>query len=136
MAELLIHNSNPAGLYTADCVYRALSAFLGVSWREALNGLISWSADRGVVKFTYITTLKAYMESLGYKEVKIREKGITVNNFCERYAQKNKIYVLNCPKPSRHWTVVKWASWSDSAYVIDSFDSRHFIVDRYWERII
>lgn len=136
MVELLIHNSNPANLRTDDCVYRALASFLCVPWKDALSGLINWAADRGIVKFTHISTLKPYMESLGYSAIKVQEKGLTVAEFCDKYAQKEMVYILNCPKPSRHWTVVKWPWWHVAPYVIDAGDCRHFIVDRYWERSI
>ena len=133
MAELQILNNNPLRRSTGDCVYRALATFLGVSWREALNGLVAWAADRGMVKFTYISTLKAYMESLGYTEHKMPKKGVTVAEFCDNYAKKGKVYILNCPKP-RHWTVVKWADWQPNAWVVDKGDCRDWKIDRYWER--
>ena len=48
MVQLLFLNLNPLKRRTGDCVFRALAFFFGISWREALDDLVGWAADRGL----------------------------------------------------------------------------------------
>lgn len=131
MAEFLKYNANPFKLRTGDCVFRALSVFLGVPWRIALDDLVCWAADRGLTNFNYRSTDRAYLEEKGFPRYKSPRKGISVGEFCDEFAEPGKIYIVQCP---RHWTVVKWNEYVGSAIVIDTWDCRGNIMEGYWVR--
>lgn len=137
MALLVIYNANPLGRRTGDCVYRALSRFLCVNWREALDSLVLWAADRGLTNFNFRSTYTAFLRERGYERHRAPRKGITVREFCDQCAEKGKMYILSCP---RHLTVAEWPP-EDSAKppvggckVVDTWDCRDKVVDGYWVR--
>lgn len=135
MAIFVPYNCNPQGRRIRDCVYRALSRFLCISWREAVDDLVSWAADRGLTNFNYSSTYTPYLKEKGYIRHKAPRKGITVREFCEQYAEKGKLYILSCP---RHLTIAEWAPDAHKTYsscvVVDSWDCRSETVNGYWER--
>lgn len=131
MAEWLYYNTNPFKLRTGDCVFRALSLFLDVTWRQAVDDLVKWSADRGLTNFNYRSTDTAYLKEKGYPRHRAPRKGMTVAQFCDEIAEPGKIYILQCPC---HWTVVKWNMWNQSSLVYDTWDCRGREVQGYWVR--
>ena len=117
------YNPNPKGLHTNDCVVRALTFFLGLSWRGAFMDIISWCADNGVVEFNRRTQYNRYLESKGYK--KHRSPRCTVKDFCEQFAEPGVTYIVSMP---RHLTIV-----SDRVNY-DIGDCSQKIIDGYWEK--
>lgn len=133
MAILMLYNNNPLRKRTGDCVYRALSNFLDMSWRALLDELVCWAADRGLTNFNYRSTYTAFLKEKGYERHRVPKKGITVGEFCDRYAEKGKRYILSCP---RHLTVVDYFEWKGISAVMDTWDCLGKPVDGYWEREI
>lgn len=99
MAQLLFLNLNPLKRRTGDCVFRALAFFFGISWREALDDLVGWAADRGLTSFNYRSTYNGYLLEKGYARHRAPRKGLTVSEFCAEYAERGKKYILSCPVP-------------------------------------
>lgn len=131
MADWVRYNVNPLGRRTGDCVYRALSVFLDISWRQAVNDLVSWAADRGLTNFNYRSTYNEFLKEKGYIRHRAPEKGITVEQFIDRFAEKDKTYILSCP---RHLTIVHSDDAECIPYLVDTWDCRSRIVDGYWVR--
>ena len=130
MAQLLFLNLNPLKRWTGDCVFRALAFFFGISWREALDDLVGWAADRGLTSFNYRSTYNGYLLEKGYARHRAPRKGLTVSEFCAEYAERGKKYILSCP---RHLTVVEWPKYVDECFIVDTWDCSDKVVDGYWE---
>lgn len=131
MATLLFYNANPLKLRTRDCVYRAISVFLGVGWRDALDEIVRWAADRGRTNFNYRSNYNEFLKEKGYERNGSPEKGITVAEFCERYAEKGRMYILSCPG---HLTVATWPEHLSECVIVDTWDCSAKVVDGYWMR--
>lgn len=116
------YNANPKGIRTGDCVVRALSYFLGMTWKETLFSLVNWGAERGLVLFHYRSFYNKYLFERGYKKERVL-KGCTVREFCELYAEDGKCYLLQCP---HHVTIIH------DKDIIDTWDCEHLKVDGYW----
>lgn len=131
MAKWIRYNANPLGRRTGDCVYRALSVFLDIPWRQAVDDLVRWAADRGLTNFNYRSTYNEYLKEKGYSRHRVPEKGISVEEFIDRFAEQGKTYILSCP---RHLTIVKSDNDidNDDLYLIDTWDCRTKTVDGYW----
>ena len=127
--RFVYYNANPFRKHVGDCVYRALSVFLDKTWREALNELVSWTADRGLVS-NYRSGYTAFLADKGYsRKRKPRDenkKEITVGQFCELIAEDDKVYLVSM---ARHLTVVRERT------IFDTWDCSNRIVDGYWERM-
>lgn len=121
----LYHNLNPKGIHTRDCVIRAFAFFFGVTWREAFLDLINWCADRGRVDFNYRSAYYDYLKEKGYPKHKAPEKGMTVEDFRDRYAKEGKTYII---QGKRHLTII-----SDQT-IYDIGDCSLMVMDNYWER--
>lgn len=131
MSALLYVNMNPLRRRTGDCVYRALSFFLDVSWRQLLDELVGWAADRGLTNFNFRSTYNEFLKEKGYVRHRAPEKGMTVGRFCAEFAEPGMVYVVSCP---RHLTVVKWIGWAGRPMIVDTWDCSSKIVDGYWVR--
>ncbi len=129
MAKWIRYNINPLGRRTGDCVYRALAVFLDISWRQAVNDLVHRAADRGLTNFNYRSTYNEFLKEKGFIRHRTPEKGITVEQFIDRFAEKDKTYILSCP---RHLTIVHSDDANCIPYLVDTWDCRSRIVDGYW----
>lgn len=130
MAEVLFYNANPLKRRTGDCVYRALAYFFGVPWRQALDELVGWAADRGMTNFNFRSCYTEFLREKGYIRHRAPRKGITVSEFCAGYAEKGKMYILSCP---RHLTIAEWPEHHLECFIVDTWDCNGKIVDGYWE---
>lgn len=119
------YNPNPKGLHTNDCVVRALTFFLGMSWRGAFLDIINWCADNGVVEFNRRTQYNKYLEEKGYKRQKAPRKNLTVGEFWEYFAEYDKTYIVSMP---RHLTIIS------NRHIYDIGDCSHKKMDGYWVR--
>ncbi len=131
MALWYIANMNPLHRRTGDCVYRALAVFLDTTWREALDELVGWAADKGLTNFNFRSTYNAFLLEKGYARHRAPRKGMTVREFIDEFAQQGKTYIVSCP---RHLTIVKSVSWITVPYLVDTWDCRDRVVDGYWEK--
>ena len=128
-------NPNPCGLRTGDCLYRALSYFLGMTWRATLDGVVAFGADRGRVDFNSRSLLTAFLKERGYvrhgrkefcgKDSKGKLKKMTVAEFRDNVALPGKAYLVSC---TRHLTVIH------DKEIIDSWDCSGREADGFWER--
>lgn len=119
------YNANPKGIRTGDCVIRAISYFLGMSWGHTLHSMVDWGEEHGLALFHYRSFYNLYLKDKGYKKKPVPVKGWTVNDFCEKHAEYDKVYMLQCP---RHVTIVFHKT------VIDTWDCSHLEVSGYWEQ--
>lgn len=131
MAKVLYINLNPLKRRTGDCVYRAMARFLGVSWRQALDDLVCWAADRGLTNFNFRSTYNEFLSSKGFRRHRAPKKGITVEEFCAGYAEKGKLYILSCP---RHLTIADWPEHLEECIIVDTWDCSKRNVDGFWVR--
>jgi hypothetical protein len=129
MAELLYVNRNPLKLRTGDCVYRGLSWFLGISWREAVDDIVRWCADRGIVSFNYKGTINKYLKDKGYEYHTVPRKGMTVGEFCDNFAEKGKTYLIHC---QRHVTIVQYIEDYGGSAIVDTWDCSDKKVEAYF----
>lgn len=120
------YNANPAGKRTVDCVYRALSFFLGVTWMKAVFELVIHATNRGLVNFNYFTNLTSYLAEKGYQRQKPPRKGMTIEDFIKEIAQKGKYYLIAVPG---HLTVV-----DNESEIVDTWDCSKKTIKYYWER--
>ena len=133
MGRILYLNLNPAKRRTGDCVYRALAFFLSVTWRQALDGLVAWAADQGLTNFNYRSCYTRYLREKGFQRHRSPRKGVTVEEFCDEFAEKGKVYILSC---SRHLTIVEWPEHFSGAVIVDTWDCGGKVVDGFWERSV
>ena len=131
MAGFIRYNPNPFKRNTIDCVFRALTLFLGFTWREAVDDLVGWAADRGLVNFCYRSTDTAYLKDKGYPRCKAPRKGMTVVEFCDEFVEKGYIYIIQV---RRHWTVVSWSNEQDFPCIFDTWYCGDRVVEGFWMR--
>lgn len=118
-------NSNPKALDTGDCVIRALSKFLNVSWNEiyldiCLKGFeLKMLPDVNKVWWTYLS-------DLGYKRKLLKDDCpvcYTVKDFCAEYPTGS--YLLG---DGEHVVAV------DSGNYYDTSDSGEMTPLYYWSK--
>ena len=120
------YNPNPAGRTDAnDCVVRALAFFFGVTWMKAFFDIATWCANQGLVRFNYRSAYNAYLKETGYERRRPPDKGISVGQFRDEYAEEGRIYIVSTP---RHLSVV-----SDKT-LFDIGDCSNMAMDGYWIR--
>lgn len=119
------YNPNENGDYQHDCVIRAYSFFFGKTWKEAFVEAMQFCAERGLVRFNYASVFNQYLEHNGYKRCRTPMKGMTVGQFRDNFAEKEKCYLISCP---RHFTVVFRKD------IVDIRDCSRLRVMAYWER--
>ena len=131
MQNWLYFNANPKKLHTGDCVYRALSRFLGITWRETVDELVSFAADQGRVNFNYRSTYTPFLAEKGYERHKAPRKGMTVGEFCESFAKPGMAYLIQVP---RHLTVVEWIPGYNISMNVDTFNCENKVIEAYWDK--
>lgn len=117
-------NVNPDGKRVGDCVIRAVSAALGLSWEEAFDGIAEMarimhdmpSADH---------VWGQYLRKMGFRRyvVPCRDEPCTVREFCENHPEG--VYVLAL---FQHVICVSDGNW------LDTWDSGNEIPLYYYVR--
>ncbi len=125
MSRFVYYNANPKQLHTNDCLVRALSYFLGVTWRKAFHDIVEWCADRCLVDWNYRSKYYIYLSEQGFSRHKVSDKTLTVGRFCDEVAKEGKVYMVQI---KRHMTIV------DNKEINDIWDCSDRQVDCYWER--
>lgn len=120
------YNANPKGKDTNDCVYRALSLFLNVTWEEIAeldaryyleHGKFLHEADgRGALSHPVAADyLDVCDKSKKVYEFNLKDGISTMRDFIDRMADSDKVYI--CPL-ERHIAVIKdnkvWDTWDSS----------------------
>ena len=123
-------NYNPKQKHVRDCVYRAMAYFFGKSWRDAVQMLVDFNCDKGLVNFTHITNITDFMSSKGFTRYKVPQKGMTVGEFVNDYAKEGNIYVLYTIRPL-HLTIV-----DENKDLTDTWDCSDREIKYYWFRTI
>lgn len=123
--DFVYYNPNPKGLHTGDCVVRALAFFFGLSWEGAFLDIISWCIEGGVVDFNRRSIYNRYLAAKGFPRHRAPARGMTVREFCERFAKPGMTYIVSM---HRHLTIVS------GRVNCDIGDCSMKIVDGYWER--
>jgi hypothetical protein len=124
MTQFIRYNPNPKGINTNDCLYRALSVFFGISWKEALDDVVNWNAQNGHVDFNSRNNVRHYLASKGMERHKAPKPAVTVGGFCESVAQPGRRYLVST---KRHMTCVI------NQAIYDSWDCSEKEVTAYWE---
>ncbi len=130
MAMYIYYNCNPKQLHVRDCVFRALSYFYDISWREAVTRIVDFNCELGQVNFTHITNITNFMSANGYERHKPPRKGMTVREFINECAQEGNIYVLNTIHPL-HLTII-----DEKKNVNDTWDCSDKEMKYYWFKSI
>ena len=124
------YNANPKGLNKGDCAYRALSLFLNIPWEDAARLDGEHYLETGT-RFThpaeFVNAVKGNSDINGM-ELWLRTKGVsekreyedaspfyTVRDFIDKYAEKNKRYLIRLQK---HIIAIVgnkvWDTWDSS----------------------
>ena len=122
MSSFVYYNNNPKKIRTGDCVYRAIAFAFGISWRDAVDMLVSWTADRGLVS-TWKSGFNPFLEENGWRRHRTPRKGMTVGEFATDIADKNKTYIIVV---ARHLSII----WATS--IVDTWDCSNKILEAYW----
>lgn len=121
------YNANPLDKRTGDCVYRALSFFLGITWIKAVFELVIYATNRGMVNFNYVSNITGYLADKNFVRKKPK-KNTTVNLFIQQYAKTGKCYLLAIERP-KHLTII-----DSEKELVDTWNCSDKFVKYYWER--
>ena len=120
------YNPNPVNRIDGyDCVVRAFAFFFGVTWMRALFDIVTWCANRGLVRFNYRSSYNVYLEEKGFKRHKPPKKGLSVGQFRDEYADVYKTYIVSGP---HHLTII------NNKDILDISDCSEMKMDGYWVR--
>lgn len=125
MNGFVFYNPNPDGDFMHDCVIRAYSFFLGMTWKAAALDAFRYCIEHGFVRFNYPSVYNKYLESKGYVRHRVPRKGMTVGQFRDEFAEEGKCYILSCPK---HFTLIFCKD------ILDIGDCSKLRVIAYWVR--
>lgn len=119
------YNANPRGLVRAsDCVFRAVSLALNISWDQAFMELTEVALELKDSPNSY-RVFEEYLKRKGFdKQKQLRKangKKYRVYEFAEKF--KKGTYLV---RMTRHVTVVK------DGYVYDTWDCRGYVSGNYW----
>lgn len=122
------YNANPKGLYTSDCVVRAISTVLNQSWEQTLIEMTQIGLKICRV-FNDNKTIEVYMETKGWiknkQPRKSNGKKVTGSEFC-RCASANERYLCNIG--GHHIVAVV------NKRVHDTWDSTGGCIGNYWTK--
>jgi len=139
MERFYYYNANPKGRNVGDCIYRAMSLFLGLSWEDTIRLDMDYYLKTGstfqgyVEKDDYDTSMsgtEVYLQDeLGLSPIDKTEynkyasisAGITAGEFAEKYAKKDTTYIVILPT---HITVVK------DQMIWDTHDCGNVVIQR------
>lgn len=124
--EFIYYNANPYDKHVRDCVYRAISYFFNIRWRDAVRKIVYHAIKDGNVNFNYTTNIVDFMENQGYKRYKVPRKGMTVREFGDQ-ANPNEVYLVYVVKP-KHLTII------DNCNLIDIWDCRDCVMGWYFKK--
>ena len=125
--DYVYYNLNPYKNHVRDCVYRGVAYFLKETWKSAVKRLVYHAIKDGYVNFNYTTNIVSFMENQEYKRHKAPQKGMTVREFGDNYAQANEVYMIHVVKP-QHITII------DGQRLYDIWDCRECVMDWYFKR--
>lgn len=122
-------NVNPKGRKTADCVVRAISAFLGESWERTYTNLANLGIKRGTamnVPENYVR----YLADRGFEKCPMPRKAdrtkYTGREFCREIAEPGNCYILSM---AHHLTFI-----GPDCRIWDTWNCGKKSVGNYWAR--
>lgn len=124
--EYIYHNRNPYDKHVRDCVYRALSYFFNIRWKDAVKRMVCHAIKDGNVNFNYTTNIVDFMQNQGYKKYKAPRKGMTVEEF-GKLTKPNEVYLVYVVKP-KHLTII------DNCNLMDIWDCRDCVMGWYFKK--
>ena len=126
-ATFHFHNENPKGKYAGDCVVRAIAQALNQSWEQTYRELTEVGIRLGCL-IDEIGCYDSYLTSKGWikckQERKPNGKKYTGIEFCDKIAQKDKVYIIHIG--TGHISVVV------DKKVNDTWDCTGGCVGNYW----
>lgn len=127
-AELERYNANSRGNRSADCVKRAISLAFDKSYNEVSKLLNAQMKEMRWDAWNRLPVFKRVIADLGGGEATEMKESVTVNDFADSRDPSN-IYIVLCGKKLgdvSHLVTIR------DGKVWDSWDSRNYIVTRYW----
>ena len=123
-------NYNPLQKHVRDGVYRAMAYFFGKSWRDAVQMVVDFNCEKGLVNFTHISNITDFMKSKGFERHKTPRKGMKVSEFVDKYAKEGYIYMLYTIRPL-HLTII-----DENKDINDTWDCSDREMKYYWFRTL
>lgn len=128
---------NPEGNYIGDCVIRGLSSAMGITWHEAVDGLIRCT-DYSRIIINTTEVFSKFLADNGYvKHKQLRSNGrcLKGNAFCEemtkKYQHGERIFAFS----GRSHVVAVMPTLEDGKYnyyIEDTWDSSGTTIGEYW----
>ena len=120
------YNANPKGRLGDDCVIRAISTFLGMTWEQCYRELAEVGIKHGFVLNDPKAYVK-YLELKGYKKQSQPRKEdntkYTGSEFCQELTLKNKVYLVSM---AHHLSVIV------EGKIHDTWDCSGKTIGNYW----
>jgi hypothetical protein len=110
------HQANPHNRINGDCVIRAVSVFLGITWTECLKEMTECGLKKGLI-LNDKANIELYLASKGIRKMPMPRRAdrtrYTAGEFCKELASHDKRYLLSL---AHHETVVVnqkvWDIWN------------------------
>lgn len=120
------HQANPFNKINGDCVVRAVSVFLGITWGQCIREMTECGLKKGLI-VNDPENIANYLAEKGIKKQKMPRRldntRYTASEFCKELAQEGKRYLLSL---ANHETVVV------NKKVWDIWDCTKKSVGNYW----
>ena len=117
------YNCNPYSVHTDDCVVRAITAGMGISWQEAVSDLSQYMLKYGYMMNTP-ETYGVYLKDKGWihqnAPTKSRGSSMTVGEFVKKFKGHAIVHV-----DDNHVTYIAdgkiWDLWDPSDHIIGEY---------------
>ena len=130
-AYFTYHDANPKNKCTGDCVIRAISTAMNLTWEEVSENLFKY-----MMKYKQMMSdpkcYTKYLEDNGWikcsQPKKVNNTKYTGEEFCDRIASSKYVYI--CHIGSHHLTVIK------DNKVMDTWNCSRDKVGVYWKKAV
>ena len=127
ISKFVKYNANPFGVKTGDCVIRAISTALNISWARTYKEMLDVTLETGYA-ISCKDNFTEYLKRKGFKKQKMPKrangKKYRLSEFIDEIADAKGVYVVSV---YNHLTEV------DNATVHDLWDCRNRCVLGYWK---
>lgn len=118
------HNANPKNNFTGDCVARAISVAMGITWEEAVRDMTDHAISKGYM-FNDKKNIKSYLKSHGWVKCKEPRDVFNKKIIAEDYLIDNYFSRAIVNLGTRHIAAIIdgqiWDTWNSSHEVIHSY---------------